>query len=99
MKQRFTEHQRQKLVKLGFQKMSGTNVVKYGHGSYSKRFGFVHITLQIRNHLIERFAFSIPYQGTDFIFATQCCKDQIEAIEFVKGLGYFDDERLQRDSE
>ncbi len=90
MKQRFTEHQRQKLVKLGFENISKVNVVKYGNGNYTKEFGHIYITLQIRQHFIERFAFSLPYQGTDFAFANQCLDDLKEAIAFIKSLGYFD---------
>ena len=93
MEQRFTEWQRQKLVKLGFTNMSNCsqrNIVKYGNGNYSKRFGNIYITSQIRNHIIKRFAFSLPYQGTDFAFAKQCLVDIEEGMKFIKNLGYFD---------
>ena len=93
MEQRFTEWQRQKLVKLGFTNMSNCSqrdVVKYGNGNYTKKVGNIYITLQIRQHIIKRFAFSLPYQGTDFTFANQCCDDLKEGIAFIKSLGYFD---------
>lgn len=90
MEQRFTEHQRQKLTKMGFQNMSGTNVVKYGEGNYSKKFGNIWLTLQIRGHIIKRFAFSLPYQGTDFDFMFKCADDLKEGLNFIKSLGYFE---------
>lgn len=48
MEQRFTEWQRQKLVKLGFTNMSNCSqrdIVRYDNGNYSKRFGNIYITL------------------------------------------------------
>ena len=93
MKQKFTNHQARKLIKLGFINMSNCSqrkVVKYGNGNYSKKIGNVYITLQIRQHFIERFAFALVYQGTDFKFTEQYCDDLKEALNFIKNLGYFE---------
>ena len=89
-KVKFTRTQREKLNKLGWLNRDKEDIVKYGNGIYHKQVGKVWISLMIRNHLIERFQFSVVGQTDKLDFAFSLADDLKDALKEIRNLNYFD---------
>lgn len=86
----FTRAQREKLQRLGYYNCYKNNAVKSGEGCYTKQIGKVYLSIHIRDHKIKRFAFSLPYQGTDLDFAQECLSNISSGLKEIKALKYFE---------
>lgn len=92
MKQRFTEWQRQKLVKLGFVSTSlysMTAMVKNGNGKCSKKVGNVQLTLRIINHYVYDYSLTFICTDNNISKCYDIATDMNSVAALLKKLKYF----------
>lgn len=92
MGQRFTEWQRQKLVKLGFVSTglhSMTNIVIDGYGKCSKKVGNVQLTLNIVNHEIHNYSLTFVCTDNNISKCYDIATDMNSVAPLLKKLKYF----------